>query len=362
MAQACIFTIRSPKPSEKRQSFAILKLSKVDGRRVQTTCASDELDRVNRDFQTGVLPFESAYALVDSLRKRLQEKSARRKPLTNQENQKLLDAYWRKEYAHRDLEDPEAMRADLNRALKVLGNLPLYTAEESDIYQKIQKSGLDRNGRRRVMLRLNQLIRFLNRPFRLRLPKQDLPNVKYLNLEDTLALADRVGGIDGHLIRLAFATGMRMGELFALKPENVDAKFHIQVVAQIKRDRKRKLPKTRRTRQISLMPYDFAKESLQVWLAVPVHQRPRLRHYHDIIGRACRQLWPKDQDKWIRFHDLRHSFAIEMLRLDESLDVIAGLLGDSIQVCQTYYTGFSLKSESLDALDARMAERFKSKA
>jgi integrase len=173
-------------------------------------------------------------------------------------------------------------------------------------------------------------------------------------------LATHIGGIDGHLVRLAFSTGLRMGELFAIRPENIDEAGRIQVVAQVRKDGKRSLPKTRKTRLVTVLPY--GKESLKVWLAVPVHERPRLRHYHEIMARACRKLWPNNPDKRIRFHDLRHSFAIEMLRLGESLTTIAGLLGNSVQVCQTYYTGFSLKSESLDALDARLAEKFKAQA
>lgn len=349
-----VLTIRSPKAAEGRQSFSILRLERKDGKRKQSTVASKELDRVNADYQAGTLPFESALALVRDIRDRIatKERGHRQKPITLQENLRLLDAYWKAEYQYRDLADPETMRYDLMRALRVVGSISLLTADDIQIYERIKKSGLAKNGQRRITLRLNQLLRFAGRPFRLRMPREDFLNVRYLNTAEVFRLADHLGGIARDLVLVAFSTGARLGEIFAITPTAINDKGHVYISSQIKRDGSKSLPKTRRTRQVKTLLYGV--ESLKAWAALPMNQRQRQRHWNEVVKKACRELWPDDKEKHCHFHDLRHSFAIEMCRLGQPVDRIAKLLGNSTAVCEKYYTGFSVKKESLEALDAEI--------
>lgn len=56
----------------------------------------------------------------------------------------------------------------------------------------------------------------------------------------------------------------------------------------------------------------------------------------------------------LRFHDLRHSYAIELLNHGVSLSLTAQALGNSVQVCQEYYAGFELSDEGLDVIRGKL--------
>lgn len=349
-----ILTIRVPKRAEKRQSFSLLQINRQNGKQTCKSLKSPELTKINADYKGGILAYEEAFALVSDLRKKMVAKEGGLKPITHAENQKLLSSYWKQDYQFRDVVDSNTMWHDLNRALRVIGNLSLYTCDQTELQAKIQKSGLPPNRRRRVILRLNQLLRFAGRGFKLKLPRKEFLEVKYLTADEVRRLADKLGGLNGHLVTLAFATGCRQGELFAITEAN-DRIIYIN--SQIKRDGKRTQTKTRNSRKIRMLPY--GDKALKVWLSIPISQRPRGRQYSAIVKAACKRLWKNNPEKHITFHDLRHSFAIEMLRLGESFDTIAQLLGDSVAVCQAYYTGFSMADQSLDALDERLKKAFK---
>jgi hypothetical protein len=64
--------------------------------------------------------------------------------------------------------------------------------------------------------------------------------------------------------------------------------------------------------------------------------------------------FPNNPDKQIIFHDLRHSYAIHLLSIGMTMEDMARGIGDTMEVCEEFYAGFSHTSESASS----MAERY----
>ncbi len=355
------FTIRKPKPSETRASFCIFRVERENGKRKAKALEIPELELVNKRYLDGTLAFEEALALVSKLREKEAKKvnGPKHKPVTNSENQKLLRRYWDQEYTYRELIAPTAMWNDLTRAIRCLGDTPLLTVGQKELHVKINSLGYPPNKRRRVISRINQLLKFAGRDFHVRLPKQEFLEIKYLTLKEVQQLADSLGEMDKHLTLLAFATGCRVGELFGITQESIKRPRIIHIGHQIRKDGTKGNTKNGKARNIRML--EIGEKSLAYWLKVPMAERlaHRNRRLSEIIKDKSKEIWKQNPDKHVKFHDLRHSYAIEMLRQLAPLTQVAQLLGDSLQVCQTYYTGFSMVDESLDALDERLTKQFK---
>lgn len=337
---------------------------RTKGKRRVKTHEVPQLAKINEDFKAGHLNYEQAYALVKDLRDKQALKlfGRQEKPITLAENLKLLDSYWEADYQFRDVVAPEAMRHDLIKSLGVIGSMSLYTATQAQLVTCLSKSGLPANSRRRVILRLNQLLKFARREFTLKMPKEEYLDIKYLNIAEVRQVASHVGGEDGDLILLAFATGCRLGELFGLTEKSVKptkGRFtHLYIGSQIRKNSEKALPKNRRSRTTLMLPIGDAP--LQRWLQLSTAERPkRTKLFNEVVYKACVKLWPTKTDKHVCFHDLRHSFACEMGRQGRSINEIAQMLGNSPEVCRKYYTGVGLTDENLEALDERLANSFK---
>lgn len=351
------FTIRKPKAKEKRASFFVFRFDKVNGKRKGKALQIPELDLVNERYRDGTLRFQEALALIENIRKKLSQShnGPKTKPVTNSENLRLLERYWDREYTYRDISAPKSMEYSLRKALRAIGNISLLICSESELYKKL-KNIEKPNDRRRVISRLNQLLRFAGRDFKLKLPKQDYLEVRYLNRAEFAKLVSGLSEFDQHAATLAFATGCRVGEMFGLSELSLRGRFRLFIGHQITDELKKAPTKNRKARSITM--HEFGERSLTYWLALSQEEKfsHRNRRLSDVVKFRARELWPDKEEKHICFHDLRHCYAIEMLRRGASLTQVAQLLGDCIQVVQAYYTGFSMVDESLDALDAHLTK------
>jgi integrase len=73
----------------------------------------------------------------------------------------------------------------------------------------------------------------------------------------------------------------------------------------------------------------------------------RNARYAERVRTAGRKVFPKDTSKHIKFHDLRHSYAIHLLNQGVPIGLVAQALGDSVQVTQENYLGFCLTDEGV---------------
>ncbi|HYD00747.1 MAG TPA: tyrosine-type recombinase/integrase [Phycisphaerales bacterium] len=346
------------KPKAQGRSFVLSEQTRArDGSSTYRAVESPELDAINRAYRDGVHTFDEAYAQVRALRDRLtrQAKGHKTKPVTHQENLKLVDAYWEAEYADRDLVDASSMRYDLLRAVAELGPISLLVATRQELFKAL--AHLPPNKQRRCAARLNQLLRFAGSKTHIRVKRPEFSNIRYLTEADALRLADRLPTPIDTLVRLAFASGLRAGEIFGLTAESRRGRDRLWVETQVDDEGERRATKNRKSRTVIVLASGL--KALETWIATPDAERQRINRSSlaGTVAAKAEELWPTEPRKHVVFHDLRHSYAIEMLRRGASLTQVAMLLGNSMTVAQAYYTGFSLTDEGVEALAHRLAKR-----
>jgi integrase len=272
------------------------------------------------------------------------------KAVSNKHNQKLLDKFWESEYTHRNLVDPGTMYHDFARAIDALGESSLSSATQTDIQRCIDtRANGDSDKQRRLVSRMITLLRYINRhDVKLRKMKPARPRVKYLTPSEFKAVLVSLADIQvKSLVEMAFHSGCRVGELFALESYHWKGNGELEVEAQVDLKGETRDTKTR-TRRTTLFTGD--KEVFDRWLKVKGEVNPKKRGSAATTFRqACIEVFD-DKQKWLNIHDLRHSYAIYLAQNGVSIGLIAGCLGNSEIVCERYYKGFSLTSESIQTV------------
>lgn len=64
---------------------------------------------------------------------------------------------------------------------------------------------------------------------------------------------------------------------------------------------------------------------------------------------ACKKLF-KDKTKHCKWHDLRHSYAVLLIGRGATITLVAQSMGNSVKVCEEYYSGYVLTSEGIETL------------
>ena len=150
-------------------------------------------------------------------------------------------------------------------------------------------------------------------------------------------------------VLLAAATGMRRGELLALRWRDVDLSTSratiSQALEQTKEGVRFKTPKTDRSRRTIALP-KFAVDALETHRKEQAEQRLKLGPAYEsqdlVIARADGSPWPPDTFSTafasfirrsglsrIRFHDLRHTHATQLLKQGVHPKVVSERLGHS---------------------------------
>ncbi len=176
-------------------------------------------------------------------------------------------------------------------------------------------------------------------------------------------------------VLLALATGMRRGEILALRWKNVDfEKKTVRVVESIEQTKagtRFKSPKTNRTRAV-LLP-EYAVEELLRHKEIQAEKFSRLNIEHTPETLVCtrydgKQIWPSSLSHEffkiflkrhdlprIRFHDLRHSHATQLLAAGIHPKIAQERLGHS-----TITTTLDLYSHATDTMQDEAAAKLDS--
>jgi integrase len=186
-------------------------------------------------------------------------------------------------------------------------------------------------------------------PFeRISLPRADVERDDPLTVAQVLALADAIGPRYRAMVLVQAGLGLRVGELLALRVQDVDfLRRTVRVEDQINvRTGERKRPKTRKGRRTLPLPAQVA-EAIAAHLSV-YPPNPDGLIFHTSTGRPYGmayggEVFPRAVEraglpKGTGTHALRHHFTCEMI--DEGLSPIevAELLGheDATQVIKVY--------------------------
>ena len=142
----------------------------------------------------------------------------------------------------------------------------------------------------------------------------------------------------------------RTGELFAIIPKSIRSNI-VLVQNQIDREGNKRDTKNRIVRKAFII--EAGRSKIIQWASLNKTNYRNIK-FSNVIRSACQKAFPDDKQKWVVFHDLRHSYAIHLLSKGISLSLVAQSLGNSVIVCQENYAGFSLADESIDAIEIQM--------
>ena len=347
-------------PGHGRASFTIYKdIKSPDGTRSYVKIDDVRLDAINKSFRDGSQSLETCRVQVKEIIRELYADLKRELGIVvhNSENEKVFHEFWRKEYAHRPLVCEYAAQREFMRAIESLGHLSIYSASRDEIQTCIDAKFAE-NVQRRAVQRMVQLLKFIGRTdIRLRRNPPVHYKVTYLTADELNQLLVFVESpIEKALIKLCFYAGLRIGEAYALQPRSFrQQNSTLKVIEQIDREEKRRHTKTRRERTAYLCPEGV--ESFHIWVNASKEERATINRQQasrDLMKKYGRIAFPDDKDKHLTFHALRHCYATHLLSRGVSMSLVAQSLGNSLTVCQQYYTGFELTTDSIEAINKIM--------
>lgn len=333
------YYLRGPGPKTKRAKFSIIERSKIGSKQVK----SEALDSINLSFQSGRISLEEARKGVKDLVNSFQslQKSAIQ---FNQDNLKLLEKYWEAEYSDRDISSPYAARSRLERAVTACGHYSIQSASREELQNEIDRV-FKGNRQRDAVAALNQILKWLKRDVKLRKQREEIKAVAYIKIEEyrAKAISNRLHQL---VCDVAIGSGLRLGEVFAVTPESL-IKNGVIVRDQMDQKGIRRNTKTRRERRAVVIA--ALEKSLKEWANVPKNEKEAIRSFN--YAKLCQKTWG------VKFHDLRHSYAIHLIRKGVSLFDVSRFLGNSVAVCEKYYVGFETSSEMIDLANQKLSNK-----
>lgn len=340
------------KPDAKRRSFSILKRTIKDNKTSYEKVENEAIDAITKAYQDETKPLETCILLAKEVLASLYKEIEKTKPkvVHNSANRDLLEKFWKDEYDHRDLIDFESSKNDFKRAIEAVGALSLYSATREQLQKEIAKHA-KANKQRRLVTKLNALLKYIKRDVKLRKDRKHQEDVLHLSEPDFKKILPFIQDETIKLLaQVAFYTGCRTGECFAIVPNNIKSNI-LQVPFQIDREGNKRDTKNRISRRAFII--EAGRPKVKEWAALDKSDYRGVRA-SQAVAMACQKAFPNDRSKWITFHDLRHSYAIHLLSKGVSLSLVAQSLGNSVVVCQQHYAGFTLADESIDAIEATM--------
>ena len=175
--------------------------------------------------------------------------------------------------------------------------------------------------------------------------------LRYLSTEDVQSLIDKC---DNHLrpiVITALHTGMRRGEILSLTWDNIDLKNGFILLDLTKNGERREIPINQTVRE--------ALDGVVRRLDIPyVFYNPDTEKKYDNVKRsfksACRRAGIKD----FHFHDLRHTFASQLIMSGIDITTVKELLGHKTLTMTLRYSHLapSHKVKAVNILDRALNE------
>lgn len=367
MPKKVAFILKRPSEKDGRRTFQIQKRipdSVSPGKFTYEKIRDSRLASLNKEYLASPERFDSfvqqAKALIKDLYK--QERVANREgvPVFHAANAKVLERFWTHYLrTRRRAVDPATARHEYRRAIEAVGNLPLTTTSVEDLLVEINRK-LSGNKQRRVIMRLRTVLRFLGRAEsdakRLVLDVESEVLVRYLAPDEYNRVRALVPDEDVRLLfDCLYHSGMRVGELFAARPEHLRGNT-LHVLQQVDRGGLRRTTKNKKARKAFV--FDEGVDALRAWFALDAGTKGDIRRTRlaEKFRSACRRVFPRDREKELTAHDLRHCYAIRLLRAGVSIDLIAKSIGDSVVVANKHYLGFSLHDDAVEAIATRVKQ------
>lgn len=322
-------------------------------KRVYVPFSDERVDSILSRFRGGEIDLHTTELLLKELIAILNIKgggsrAALLASALSEEHSKLLESFWAAKYGHKLLVDERSAYTDFERALRLISPVSLYLATSQEIQAALKKNANSTNQHRRAISRLKELLKFLGRTsVHLAKPEEEIEEVTYLTESEVFQLAEHA---PNEVFKLAtimfFGTGCRYGEGIALSSSSLVGDRTLSVVKQHTRGKTKK-PKRGKVGKIVVI--SSAWEATERWLSLDKSTFDRWQYYKWITSK-CVELWPKQPQKHLSPHGLRHSHAIHLLLKGATMSFVARNLRNRVEICEKYYTGYSHQDESLEIL------------
>lgn len=344
-------------PTGSKPSFRIKRIN-PDG--TQKSIKDPRLGAINRQFKDGVLTRAETLTQVELLREQFYKSDGVKiaRVESNSENEKLLRQYMDERITKRirtKAHSKLALERYLRRGIRTFKDLSMLTTPIDDLQHALDTAYPDHR-QRQLVLYLNPMLKWLGRTETIQPRTKEPRDVKYIPLDKLDSIVEHLPSRAWKVCALIAAySGLRIGELFALDSRSkLEKGFRVEW--QIDRNGKRVRPKRDKIRTVAV--FDTALDLFEEWLdlkdEIPMEQRLRAA---PILQAACVKATKRTEWHSLRFHDLRHSYAIACAEKGMPLDWIAKQLGDRIEVCEEYYLGFVQTSASMDAAHALLNKK-----
>lgn len=344
------------KPSATRRKFALVCYTSPD----RLTKVYQELEpalratvtATNEQFTSGAITQSEAEVLFKNLIDEQYKKAGvfekvLRNSVISKANQKLLNSYWKAEYANRFLVDEKSMRYELENTIRLLEPLSITTAEPAELLGQLKKKTATRKKLRRAIDRTNQLLSYLGRE-KLAKPPPPVHKIVHVTLEQFKTAVHYLQPEDRRLALTLFATGLRLSEALAITENDlIGGRLNVDK-QQTKTELK--LPKKEKTGRILVIPELLP--AVQEWVKVEDKEAYRTRIYNELY-RACKLA----KIPFASAKILRHSHAIHLLSAGATLTQVAFNLRNTLEVCQRYYAGYAHTDETLESLNRALTSR-----
>ena len=173
--------------------------------------------------------------------------------------------------------------------------------------------------------------------------------LQFLEVEEIRALLNASPDYFRPILIMALNTGMRRGEIFNLKWDDIDFKRGLIMVRDSKNNEAREIPMNR----ILHDTLKAHKKNPNSELVFCHSDGRKLINLRDILRKSLRKA---KIEKQIRFHDLRHTFASQLVMSGADLIVVKELLGHKTLNMTARYAHLSprYKVGMLDILGSKM--------
>lgn len=164
--------------------------------------------------------------------------------------------------------------------------------------------------------------------------KEPPGRVRFLTAEERSGLIEILPEDLRAVVLTALLSGLRLGEVLALRPDDIDLARRQLLVSNSKNGRARRIPINDSLAPVLKAAVKEARGRESEWLFTNGKGK---RHRSDGVSRRFHRAVEKARIADFRFHDLRHDFATRVRRKNVGLDVIAKLLGhQSLAMAQRY--------------------------
>lgn len=193
----------------------------------------------------------------------------------------------------------------------------------------------------------------LKRVRKVKLLQENNRRLRYLTQEECQAL---IHACDAHakpIVVMALNTGMRKGEILKLKWENIDLKngFILLNQEQTKNSERKEIPINSTLRETLL--------KITRRLDIPyVFYNPKTDKPYDNIVKSFYTAMKRAGIRDFRFHDLRHTFASQLVMAGVDITTVKELLGHKTLTMTLRYSHLapSHKVRAVDILDGKLNE------